>query len=365
MANRLKTPQLDHYFPQLKAGFLGYTKIMFALFHKNQHQVEISPSIVIFTAFFAGLIYFLYRINSILVLLFLAFIFMLALKPAVNKIQRRIKNRLASIMIAYILVLIVIASLLTFLIPPLVKQLYQLIINLNFPFLQTQINQFEFTLSEISNLISTYSGSVSALLSIITSTFSGAFTIVTLFVMSFYLMLEHDKLYLKAGWFSREPKHLSIAKEFLESVEEQLGGWVRGEFILMTIIGVLTYLGLILMRMPFALPLALMAGLLEILPNLGPTISAVPAIAIAYFYTSPVITGLVLVFYILIQQFENNLIVPKIMQKNADVNPLIGILSILAGFKIGGVIGALLAIPSYILLRTIYSFWRKYKERVI
>lgn len=337
----------------------------FSLFHRNPKQIEISPSIVVFTTIFGGILYFLYRINGILTLFFLAFIIMLALKPAVNKIQRRIKNRLASIIIVYILVAIVIAALLTFLIPPLVKQLYQLILNIDFPFLQEQMTKFEFTLVEISNLINTYSGSFNAIFGVINTTFSGIFTMVTLFVMSFYLTLEHDKLYLKAGWFSREARHLRIAKEFLESIEEQLGGWVRGEFILMTIIGVLTYIGLVLMGIPFALPLALLAGVLEILPNLGPTVAAVPAIIIAYFYTSPLMTGLILVFYILIQQLENNLIVPRIMQKNADVNPLIGIISILSGLKLGGVIGALLAIPTYILLRTVYSFWRKYKEKVI
>jgi predicted PurR-regulated permease PerM len=69
-------------------------------------------------------------------------------------------------------------------------------------------------------------------------------------------------------------------------------------------------------------------------------------------------------YYIAIQQIENNLIVPKIMHENADVNPLIGILGILTGFKLGGVIGGLLAIPVYILARTIYSYYRKYEDKL-
>ncbi len=337
---------------------------MFHFNHKNKYYVEVSPSIAIFTVLFLLSLYFIYQIMPILVLLFMAFIIMLALKPAVNKIQKKIKNRLVSIIIAYILVITAMISLFTFIVPPLIKQLYQLILSIDFPLLQEQLNKFEFTLIELSNLISTYSGSFNALLSLITSTFSGIFVGFTLFIMSFYLTLEHDKLYLKAGWFSKEPKHVKVVKEFLTSIEKQLGGWVRGQLILMTSIGSLTYLGMLIFGMPYALPLGLLAGLLEILPNLGPTIAAIPAVAIAYFYATPTATVLVLIFYILIQQFENNIIVPHVMQKNADVNPLIAIVAILSGFKLGGVIGALLAIPTYIVIRTIFSFWWKYKKQL-
>lgn len=331
---------------------------------KNKHYVEISPSIVIFTALFLLASYFIYRIMPILVLLFMSFIIMLALKPAVDKVQKRIKNRLASIVVVYVSLIVLLITMITFMVPPLVKQLYQLIMSIDYPLIQEQLNQFEFTLVEISGLINTYSGSVAAIFSLITSTFSGIFTIFTLLVLSLYLMFEHDKLYLKASWFSKEARHIKIAKEFLLTIEEQLGGWVRGELILMSIIGLLTYFGMLIFRMPFALPLALLAGLLEVLPSLGPTIAAVPAIAIAYFYTNPTTTILVVIFCILIQQFENDFIVPKVMQKNANVNPLIAISAVLSGFKIGGVIGALLAVPSYIVLRTTFSYWWKYRKEI-
>jgi predicted PurR-regulated permease PerM len=122
-------------------------------------------------------------------------------------------------------------------------------------------------------------------------------------------------------------------------------------------VGIITYIGLTLLNIPYALPLALLAGLLEIVPNLGPTIAAVPAIAFAYISGGPVMAGFVTLFYVIVQQLENNLIVPKIMQQNADVNPLVSIIVMLVGLKLAGIPGVLLAVPSYIVVRALYSHW--------
>jgi predicted PurR-regulated permease PerM len=178
--------------------------------------------------------------------------------------------------------------------------------------------------------------------------------------MSVFLTLDRAKLYKKIAWFTGKEKHLHHAKEFVDDLELQLGGWVRGQTILMTAIALMTYFGLSLLRIPFALPLAIMAGLLEILPNLGPIISAVPAVILAYLTFGPAMAAIVIALYIVIQQLENNLLVPRIMRTNAHVDPLIAILSILTGLKLAGVVGGLLAIPLYITLRAIFSSWRKY-----
>ena len=143
------------------------------------------------------------------------------------------------------------------------------------------------------------------------------------------------------------------------TIENQLGGWVRGQLVLMLVIAVFTYIGFLLIGIPYALPLAILAGFLEILPNIGPTIAAVPAITIAYISSGPALAVVALLFSILVQQLENNVIVPKVMRENANVNPLISIIAILIGLQLAGVVGALLAIPLYIVIRTVYgSFFR-------
>src|SRR5690606_20498944 len=93
-------------------------------------------------------------------------------------------------------------------------------------------------------------------------------------------------------------------------------------------------------------------GLLEIVPNVGPVVAAVPSIIIAFFMMNPIMAGATLLFYILVQQFENNLIVPMIIKGAVDVRPLTTLILILMGFELLGVAGALLVVPFYITVRT-------------
>lgn len=320
------------------------------------HMVSISPSIIVFTVSFLLALYGLFYIKSVLVLLLLSFILTIALNPIVHFFNLRLKlPKIMSIACAYLLIVFFFVGSLALLIPPLAKQLVQLVNSFDVPFFQEQVRDFNFTLQELSSVVNNFGGGIGVIFDVINMTFSGVFTVFTIMVMSFYLMLERPTLYRKAQWFTKNEVHLKQVKNFIDSVEFQLGGWVRAQSILMFSIFLITYISLSLISVPYALPLALLAGLLEVVPNLGPTISAVPAIAIAYLTFGPVMGGIVLLLYIVIQQLENNILTPRLMKVNAKVNPLVAISSILIGLKLGGVIGALLAIPIYIIVRTVFS----------
>ena len=234
--------------------------------------------------------------------------------------------------------------------------------HLDLPGLNDYIKEINFSLQEASQLVQQMGQSVGVAFNIVTSAFNGLFTVVTLFMVSFYLMLEREDLHKKMSWFTSDKKIIERVEIFINQAEEQLGGWVRGQLLLMLTIGIVTFIGLTVLRIPYALPLALAAGLLEILPNLGPTLAAIPAIAIAYISFGPVSALLALIFYVIVQQLENNLLVPKIMAANAHVNPLVAIVTILIGVEIGGVVGAFLAIPIYIVIRLIYSTFLSLKK---
>ncbi|MDH5533781.1 MAG: AI-2E family transporter [Candidatus Pacebacteria bacterium] len=331
----------------------------------KKHTVSISPSIVIFTFLFSLVVFFLFQIKGILTALFLAFIIMTALRPAVDKLNHKYKiPRALSIFIVYLLVIFVLGLMVAVVLPPLLTEAYKLLRSFQLPFLQQEIKDLSLTVQEVSTLLNQVGDGAGLIISLITSTFSGVFALFTLMVMSFYIMLDRPNLHKKVSWFSKDKNHLKIAEDFLFSVEHQLGGWIRGQFILMLTIGVVTYIGLLLLQIPFALPLAIIAGLLEILPNLGPTIAAIPAVVLAFLTGGPIMGGVMIIFYLLVQQFENNLLVPKIMQANADVNPLIAIVTVLTGFQLAGVIGALLSIPFYIVLRTTYSMLKKHNVKL-
>jgi len=182
------------------------------------------------------------------------------------------------------------------------------------------------------------------------SIFGNLIVVFTLVFISFYLLLERENLDEYLSRLFSDGKDRRVAR-LIKMIEKKLGNWFRAQISLMVIVGVMTYIGLRLLGIDFALPLALLAGFLEIVPNIGPIISSVPAI-LAGLALSPLMGLSVAGLYFLIQQLENNLIVPQIMAKGVGINPLVTLLALITGFKVGGVAGAVLAIPVVILIET-------------
>jgi len=329
----------------------------------KKQTIVISPLIIWQAlAILIGL-FLLYYVRSIVLLVYLAFILATAISPMALKLQKRAKiNRPTSVILAFLIFLLLVIAILSLLIPPLATQLVQLIKLIDFPIFQDLIKTFDFSIQEFSSLASGLGTSVGVIFQIILTAFNGVFTFVALLVLSYYMTMEKPVFHHKAYWFTKNEAHVQKIDKFLKDLDVQLGGWVRGEAILMLIIAGLTYLGLTLLSIPYALPLALLAGLMEIIPNLGPTISAIPSIFIAYLTFGPVMAGVVFLMGIIIQQLENSVIVPRVMQTNAHISPLVTIVGILVGFQLAGVAGALLSIPTYITLRTLYATF--FRDRI-
>ncbi|MDO8515232.1 MAG: AI-2E family transporter, partial [bacterium] len=118
-----------------------------------------------------------------------------------------------------------------------------------------------------------------------------------------------------------------------------------------------TWLGLTIIGVPQAFPLAIIAGALEIIPTLGPILSAIPALIVAL-TISPTLTIFVIIFYIVIQQLENQFVVPKVMQQAVGLNPIIIIIGVMIGGNLMGILGALLVIPFLLVVQEIVANYR-------
>jgi predicted PurR-regulated permease PerM len=173
--------------------------------------------------------------------------------------------------------------------------------------------------------------------------------VVTILVLAFYLLSEREKL---DDWIENlfGMKKGSDIENVISDMEQKMGGWARGQFLLMLIIGISNYIGFRLLGIPFALPLAILAGLFEIVPYLGPILASVPAILIG-FGISPFTGAAAISLAFLIQQLENYLLVPKIMEKSTGVSPIVTLLALAIGFKMAGVPGLLISVPVYILIQ--------------
>ncbi len=140
------------------------------------------------------------------------------------------------------------------------------------------------------------------------------------------------------------PEYQPFVMRLALKSREQMGVWLRGQLALMVSIFLLIYGALSLIGIPYALVLALFAALLEIIPFIGPMVSAIPAIVLAL-AVSPVHALVTAGAYLVIQQVEGNILVPKIMQKVAGMNPIVSVLAVLIGARVGGIVGAVLSIP--------------------
>lgn len=303
---------------------------------------------------------FLFEIKIILVDLFIAYIIMAALSPFVTMlVKRKIPNVIATTVVYLIMI-----ALLFLLIFPLVPFFSAQIISLvkSFPqYLDTTANMLglKVDFQQVQAILSTEMSNIGEnAFSITKSIFSGFFSFLTVMVISFYLLL--DRKNTKKSLVSLFPEKVQIhAESTISEIELKLGAWVRGQITLSVFIGVITWIMLTLLGIPFALPLALIAGILEIVPTLGPIISAIPAMIVAM-SISPTLMFIVAGGYIGIQMLENNLLVPKIMEHAVGLNPVVIIVSVGIGANLLGVIGALLAIPFLsaviILVRTLRHY---------
>lgn len=313
----------------------------------TNHKIDISHKTVFFIAGFLALLWALFLIRDVIVLLFIAIILMSALAPIVEKLVTWKLPRALAIALTYIVFLLMLVEIISLGVTPLIDETNNLIRSLpenidslipsNIPIDKSVLQQ------ELSVQTKNALGVIFAL-------FSNFIAFVSVLVLTFYLLLERSKLdALIAHFFVG---HEDRVKRVIRQIEEKLGSWMRGQLALSLIIGIMVYILLSVLGVPYALPLSILAGILEVVPMIGPIISSVPSILIAYL-TSPFLGLITAISFFVIQQLENHLIVPQVMKKAVGLNPLIVILAVAIGGRLLGVSGALLAVPITVVVQLI------------
>ena len=312
-------------------------------------RVEISSKTIVFTVLFLLALNLLWSIRGIIILFFVCFIFMEILNPSVTWLEKHKIPRPLAIMILYLLILIVLSFALAGIVPILIEQTTGLITTLprllkNTHFLGVSAIDWSSQFKLLENLPENITKTA-------VSVFSNIFLAFVFFIITFYLLMER-KNFDKYSFifFGKQGRNKAIT--IISNLEKRLGSWFNAEIVLMTIIGLLSYIGYLILGLSYAVPLAIVAGLLEIVPNIGPTVATALA-AIVGLTISPLTAVLAIIWGITVQQLENNLIVPKIMNKTVGLNPLVTILLLLVGAKLAGVPGAVLAIPIYLTIESI------------
>lgn len=331
-------------------------------------KIDISNSTIIrFILIILGF-WFLYFIRDVLVLLFLVLIIVAGLAPIVDRWAIRI-TRPGAVISLFVVIFLSLVIVFSILIPPLVVQMQKFANDL--PAYTEQLSRSRGETGIIST-ISDYLGknidTVSSQLSNVGSTLlsrtlgviNGVVAFITVLVLVFYLLLEEQGLRRIFKGLVPEEWHDSFT-DTTKKIAAKLGAWIRGQLLLMASVGIATTVGLLIVGSQYSLTLGLWAGLTEIIPYAGPFLGAVPGIAVGL-AQSPLQGFLTLIVYLLVQQLENNFLVPKIMAKAVGLNPIVVIIAILVGGKLYGLMGVLLSVPAAAVISVLAEDWPLVKE---
>jgi predicted PurR-regulated permease PerM len=316
----------------------------------NFTTVNISTITILKVVAVGLLLWFLFAVRDIILLLLISVIISSAIDPLADYLSRKRIPRGISVLIVYVLFLGIVAMVISLLVPPITEQ-FQAISQNDFynnfvsrvGGLQDKLHELGIDQSVTQNLQRFASTVSESLFGLTRNILTGFVSVVTVLAISFYLTAEENgtKNFVK----HLVPfKNQAYSLQLVTKIQRKMGSWVLGQMILSVLIFSITYIGLLILGVDYALVLALIAGLLEIIPYIGPIISVIPAVFFAFIQDPPLALA-VIILYLIIQQLENHLIVPMVMSKSVGLNPILVILGVLVGGSLGGVLGAVIAIP--------------------
>lgn len=306
---------------------------------------------------------FLFLVRDVLVLMFVTIIIVAGLAPTVNRWAKYL-TRPGAVVLVFLIIFAILGLIFRVLIPPLASQIQSF--GAHLPEIATTLNRTAHSnsmLAQASKVVVDNLNSVSGQLSNFGGTIfshtlgvvSGVVAVITIFVLSFYLLIEQDGL-KKVYRSVLAPEYYERLAETTKKIADKLGAWLRGQIFLMIVIGIFVTIGLAVMGIPFALALGLWAAITEIVPIIGPWIGAIPGIIVAL-AISPLYGLLAAILYLVVQQLESNFLVPKVMSRAVGLNPVVVIIAILIGDKLYGLTGVLLSVPLAAVISVIAADW--------
>lgn len=309
----------------------------------------------------AASVYILWKIRQVLLLVFAAVVMATVLNRVVRLLRRQGMKRGLAIAITIFLLLLIVFGLFAIILPRFANQIQDLSsllpaaidqIRLFYDWFQSRIpgealgnyQGLERLLEEAQMLVSRAVGNFFNVL----STSINAVLSLLLFLAATVMLLVNPGSYRRTLIAAFPAFYRRRVNEILDQCEAALVGWIRGTLLAMLTIGTLSYIGLLLIGVPLPLVNAILAGLLEFIPNLGPTLSVVPPVLLALL-DSPWKAVAVLVLYFLIQQFESLVLVPILMKREVSLMPLFTLLSVVVFAAFFGFLGLFLAVPLLIV----------------
>jgi predicted PurR-regulated permease PerM len=305
---------------------------------------------------------------NILILVVIATVLAIGLDPAVRRLQRMNMRRGYAVTLIFLGFVLFIVLFAWIVVPPLAHQITGLADDI--PRYAQRLagrndwigryfrdhNIADKVKTFVTDLPSQVSRSFSTILGVAGRVGSALFNVVTVAILMIYFMLALPRARNTSAIFFSEDRR-ERAEHVIDQSIAKIGGYVSGNLLTSLICAILALFALLLLGVPFAVPLAMWAGIADLIPAVGSYLGAAPAIVVAFFQ-SPLTGILVLAYFLVYQQFENYLLVPKVMQNAVNISPAAVIVSTLIGGSLFGFAGALLALPVAATIKVImYDVW--------
>lgn len=329
----------------------------------NDKTITISSGTIIKALLIVLALAAFYYLRDVVLVVLLSIIIASAIEPGTQWFLRRKVPRVLSVLLIYSAAVLSLVLVFYFIFLPLLNQSANFLSTLPGYLGELQVwnplqdNSFlssnsavegfskNFSLSQIVEQVNEYISSLSnGFFSTASTIFGGILSFILVIVLSFYLSVESDGVsnFLRIVTPAKSEKYiLSLWKRS----QHKIGLWMQGQLVLAIIVAMLVFLGLTLLQVDNALLLAVLAGMFEIIPIFGPILAAIPAVTLALVANGMTSALLVVGLYVIIQQFENQLIYPLVVRKIVGVPPIISILALIIGGKLAGFVGLLISVP--------------------
>jgi len=319
-------------------------------------SVHITTGTVIKTILLVLLVYVLWFLRDIVLVVLTAIVIASAIEPAIRFFVRRGLPRLLGVIIMYALVIGVFFGILFFSVPPILndaasflKQLPQTLSSINVAqatggWLPWNFSSVFSSADILQSISATITSSTGGVFSTVSAFFGGLVSFILIVVFSFYLSVQETGVddFLR---IVTPTDNQAYVLHLWKRSQDKIGKWMQGQLVLALIVGILLFLGLTILGVQYALLLAVLAGFFELIPVFGQILAAIPAVGVG-FTQGGITEGLLIIgLFVVVQQFESNLIYPVVVKKVVGVPPLLVILSLIVGLKLAGFLGVLLSVP--------------------
>ncbi len=318
---------------------------------------------------------FLYILKDVIIIFLFAIIIAAAVTPFANWLDSKGFPRLLGVLILYLALFGMLILVLSLVVPYIADEISQLSTTLpkvvervstSLENVQKESPKYLDFVSELQNILDSFSiylqQSSQSVLSIVINVFGGVMSFIAIVVISFYLSVM--KRGIESFIESVVPaKQEAYVMDLWRRSELKVGRWLQGQMLLALIVGLTVYIGLSLMGVRFALIMGILAMAFEIVPIVGPVLAAIPAVLLA-FIQDPGLGLWVIVFYVIVQQLENHLLVPVVLGKTIGLNPIVVLMALLIGNQLAGISGMLLSVPLATVIVEILEDLAKHKEEV-